>query len=206
MKRRPWTRYEVAVLRARYPHMETGIIAAQLVRTRTGVFQKAMLLGIEKSPEYLSTPTAGRFNGTQGGACRFPPGHRPWNTGRKGWDAGGRCRETQFKAGNRVWNHKPVGTERENGEGYIEVKTSEPDVWELKQRVVWKRAHGLLTRGDYIRFVDGNRKNFALSNLSLITRQDNMERNTIHRLPEPLKQVIRLRGKLNRAIERTADA
>ena len=43
---------------------------------------------------------------------------------------------TEFKKGQKPSNHRPVGSERVNIYGYIEIKVAEPRVWRQKQQVV----------------------------------------------------------------------
>jgi hypothetical protein len=52
--------------------------------------------------------------------------------------------------------------------------------------------------GYALKFIDGNPLNCVLGNLRLISRAENMANNTIHNLPEDLKEVIRLKNKINR--------
>lgn len=190
MKRRAWTAADLKTLRESYPLTSNADLAKSFRRSTTSISQKAQVLGLKKADD--------RFQA----ATRFGKGLVPWNTGMKGWQAGGRFKETQFKKGSLVWNRKPVGTERTNSEGYIEIKLAEPNVWELKQRAIWKSIHGELSAGDYVRFVDGDRQNFSPDNLRLIARQENMSLNSIHRLPSEVKDVIRLQAKLSKQIER----
>ena len=108
-----------------------------------------------------------------GNTGRFPKGNVPWSKGKK-LGTHGRSGETQFRKGIRPHNTAPVGTER-NLIGYVEVKTAEPNVWELKHRVIWEQHHGPIPEGRIIRFRDGNRENFDIDNLVLIDKQVNME-------------------------------
>ncbi|BBI51055.1 hypothetical protein HORIV_34760 [Vreelandella olivaria] len=49
-------------------------------------------------------------------------------------------------------------------------------------------------------FRDGDKRNFAPANLELISRAELMRRNSYLNLPEPLPQIVQLRGALNRKI------
>jgi hypothetical protein len=82
--------------------------------------------------------------------------------------------KTEFKPGHRPGNWRPVGSERINIEGYIEVKTAEPRTWRLKHRVVWEAAHGPIPAGHLIIFADGNRQNCTLDNLVCISNRQNL--------------------------------
>lgn len=81
-----------------------------------------------------------------------------------------RTKATQFKKGNRPANHKPVGHERiDNKDGYIIVKTKEPNVYEHKHRVVWEQANGPIPEGHNIIFLNGNRLDIRLENLEMVS-------------------------------------
>lgn len=103
----------------------------------------------------------------------FEPNRTPWNKG-KNFIAGGRSAETRFKKGQAPINWKPVGSERVSKDGYIEVKVSEPDNWELKHRFIWEYNYGKPPEGAIVAFKDGNRLNVSLDNLALITRKENV--------------------------------
>lgn len=112
---------------------------------------------------------------------RFPKGHTPFNKGWKGVCAPG-CEKTQFRKGNLPHNTKPIGYERINGDGYVEVKVkmrpSSPqcnDNFQAKHRLIWEQLHGPVPPGCRVIFKDGNRQNFDPANLALITTKEGME-------------------------------
>ena len=53
---------------------------------------------------------------------------------------------------------------------------------------------------------DGNKRNFDKSNLELISRSENMKRNTIYRYPQPIIDLIRINKKFQRKIRETENA
>lgn len=110
----------------------------------------------------------GYKNGLNG--C-FPKGNVPFNKGRKGWQAGGRSGETKFKPGAMPRNHRPVGSERVNVDGYTEVKIAEPKKWRAKHVIIWEAVHGPVPAGHAVIFGDGNRENVVLENLLLVSRR-----------------------------------
>ena len=103
---------------------------------------------------------------------RFEKGSVPPNKGKKGWHAPG-CEKGWFRKGNEPWNKCPVGSEFTDSYGYLRVKVAEPDVWEFKHKMVWEKHHGKVPPGHVITFLDGNKTNFELSNLCLISRAEN---------------------------------
>ena len=135
---------------------------------------------------------------------RFEKGHTPHNKGVRGWQAGGRSEKTRFKPGQRGINWMPVGSERITGEGILQRKVSDtgypPRDWKSVHVLLWERHHGPVPDGHIVVFRDGNPVKIEIENLACITRAENLFRNSIHNLPEALKDVIRIRGVLNRHI------
>ncbi len=108
---------------------------------------------------------------------RFQKGHVSCNKGRKGCCARG-CEKSWFIKGHIPTNHKPVGSERiDSKDGYHLVKTAEPNVWELKHRVLWESVNGPIPRGYALIFLDGNKDNITLENLALVTLAENARLN-----------------------------
>lgn len=98
-------------------------------------------------------------------------------------------------------NHVPVGTIRYEKEGYLKIKIAERDKWELLHREVWKREHGAYPPDNcVIVFKDGNKENCDINNLEMLTRQEFMLRNSMHRFPEELRKVIHLQSVIRRKI------
>lgn len=120
---------------------------------------------------------------------RFEKGRRAHNKGKKGACAAG-SEKGWFKKGHTPKNHKPVGSERVNRDGYTEIKTREPDVWELKHREIWEGANGKIPDGCVLLFKDGDKGNMALGNLLLVKKSVNaiMSRAGLHKAPGELKE------------------
>lgn len=108
--------------------------------------------------------------------CRFRPGHVPQNKGMKGVCAPG-CEKTWFKKGSTPVNHRPVGSERVDMDGYILVKVAEPNKWRMKHRIVWEEHHGKIPDGQKVIFLDGNKLNTEIENLALVTNSEHLEMN-----------------------------
>lgn len=112
---------------------------------------------------------------------RFEKGHIPANKGKKGVCAPG-CEKTQFKKGNLPGNTKPIGYERISKDGYVEVKVkmrpSHPlcnDNFVAKHRLIWERLNGPIPDDSVVIFKDGDKRNFAPSNLALITKAERLQ-------------------------------
>jgi hypothetical protein len=204
--RRPWTPSEVTRLRELYPETPTWRVAAMLGRSICAVYGMVDKLGLKKTPLYLAGPHACRLRreGDVGAATRFPKGHRPFNAGVKGWDAGGRSHETRFRPGVRGTKFVPIGTERLSKDGIRQRKVSEtgypPADWKSVHVLLWEEHNGPVPEGCVVVFRNRNRADVRIDNLELVTRAELMARNTIHRYPPELKQAIKLVGKLRRTI------
>lgn len=124
---------------------------------------------------------------------RFKPGNIPHpNAKPKGPN------KTSFKKGQKAHNWKPVGSERTNVEGYIEVKTAEPNVYELKHRVIWAQHYGPIDEQVIIRFIDNNRSNVSIDNLEAVTHAEHLflNKNEYGKLPRQLKPTMKMVAKL----------
>ena len=184
-----------------YPNHSSKYIAELLGVTISKVYNTAWGAKVKKSAEYMLTPASGRII-EPSVANQFKPGHTPHNKGKQ-MDAEiyEKVAPTMFKKGNKPANTKPVGTinVRADSSGrlyqYIKIKDSH---WELLQRHVWTKANGEIPRGSVVIFLDGNYLNCDISNLQVISRRENMARNTIQRYPAELQEVMKLTCKLKR--------
>jgi hypothetical protein len=68
-------------------------------------------------------------------------------------------------------HRKDVGTERVY-HGYVFVRTTGYPRWKIKHRIVWEAANGPVPEGHAVIFADGNKTNFALENLLLVSQQE----------------------------------
>lgn len=131
------------------------------------------LFGISLSVEQIKGVRQ-RFGWKTGRTGRFEKGSVSWNKGKK-YDAGGRSSQTRFKKGNRPQNYAPVGSEsvKKKEDDLIYVKIAEPNKWQSKHSLLWEQHHGRkVPRGHVVTFADGDRRNFDISNLWLISRAE----------------------------------
>lgn len=101
----------------------------------------------------------------------FKKGNTSWNKGLKGYMGANR---TSFKKGSKPPNWRPIGSERITKDGYIEVKIQDGKLqknWRLKQLIIWEEANGKIPEGHALVFGDGNKTNFDLDNLILVSRK-----------------------------------
>lgn len=200
-----WTTERVAIFERMYSNHSAREIAAELGTTDLVVNAKSRHSKVRKSPEYLATLNKQMGENLQknGFGTRFVKGQKPWCYGKK-IGTRGRAAETQFKKGQVPHNHQPVGTILPVSlTPYLKIKIAEPNKWEFLHIKTWKDAHGQIPAGMCVVFKDGNRHNCQIENLECITRKELAQRNSIHNLPEELKQTIQTLGQLNRAIKRS---
>lgn len=128
--------------------------------------------------QMVSTLKRNKINSGRTG--QFQKGDANPNKGRKGWIVPG-CEKTWFKKGQVAHNVKPIGTERLDVDGYVLVKTENKgrwhEQWLHKHKVVWEAAHGPIPDNHVVIFLDGNKLNFSLDNLALVTQRENLELN-----------------------------
>jgi hypothetical protein len=212
-----WTQRELDLLRQLYPNQHTKDVAAAIGRPAGNCYRKAAELGIRKAPEWLShvarVRTAAPGHGSH--AMRFAAGQTPWNKGLKG-STGLHPKSVvnHFKPGSRhgraAANVLPVGSLRITEDGILQRKVAGTvgalyRNWVAVHRLVWEQAHGPVPPGHIVVFRPGRHTTdldeITLDALELITRAENMRRNSYHNnLPPELRRVVQLRGVLNRVI------
>lgn len=203
---RAWTPMEDDIVRATFPYVHNQVLAGRLGRTEPAIVNRAAKLGVRKAPEYLAQhPT------------RFQAGHKPWNTGMKGFQPGGRSVQTQFRkgqmAGQAARNYKPIGSLRINTDGYLERKVTDAHPvparrWVGVHRLVWEAAHGPVPPGHVVRFRPGMftqvLEEITLDRLELISRAEHARRNhPISRDPE-YARLVQIKGAITRQVNRIA--
>ena len=122
--------------------------------------------------------------------------------------------KTQFKKGELSGRArallKPVGATRivygnlerkiTNGGPYPAAR------WKPVHRLVWEAAHGPVPKGFIVVFKPGRHSiveaEITLDRLELLSYAENMRRNTIHNYPPAIKDAMRARGVLNRAVRK----
>ena len=109
---------------------------------------------------------------------RFEKGHIPFNKGKKWSDYMSEeiqeeLRKHLFKKGNKVHNTRPVGSERIDAKDhYLYIKVAEPNKWQLKHRYLYEQKYGKIPKGYNLIFADGDKYNFDLDNLVLVSNAE----------------------------------
>lgn len=115
---------------------------------------------------------------------RFKKGHESFNKGKK-WDeympksSQENSRKTCFKKGHIPHNYRKVGSVRINADDYIEIKISDPNKWCLKHRYIYEQYYGPISKEYKVIFLDGNKRNFDISNLKAITQAEELIMNSL---------------------------
>lgn len=200
-----YTAEEIIYLQENYPHISSSAIAKNLGRPLSGIYGLAYKLGLKKSEVYLQTAESGRLTKgiVIGYNTFFKPGHIPANKGKKMTaEQYAKAAPTMFKKGNASHNKLPIGYEVIDRDGYHKIKIADPNVWAFKHRLIYEQHYNVtIPKGHKCIFIDGNKNNFDISNLILEDNGTAMMRNTIHRYPEDLKQVIKIHSKLTKTIK-----
>lgn len=198
MSGRPWTDDDVAQLRNLRKQHSARVIAEKMGRTRAAVLLKAAALGLDVPPAVASS-------------TRFGREQKPWNKGLR-WRAGGRSAETQFQPGHSLSLTKPLGSTFESA-GYLMVKVSDdPDLpghrfakpaqWRALHYLVWEKVHGPVPKGMRVAFKNGNKRDFRIENLELVTRREMMLRNSAQMVDDPeYRSLVATRSALTRKVK-----
>lgn len=208
MKRIPYGPEEDEIIRRLWPVNHAEAIGPLIGRSAASVSNRAFLLGVHKSPEFIARNSK-----------QFRPGGEPFNKGvpQKEWmpaEARRRTKATRFQPGrpaSEARNYRPIGSVRVTRDGTLERKvTDDPSIyparrWVPVSRLVWEAAHGPVPEGRVVRFKDGmatvKESEITPDRLELVTRAENMHRNGYwQNMPREVAELVQLRGALNRRI------
>ena len=65
-----------------------------------------------------------------------------------------------------------------------------------------ERMNGPIPKSYMVMFLDSDPKNIEITNLSLYTKSQNMQRNTIHNYPKEIVHLVQLQAAINRQINK----
>jgi len=141
-------------------------------------------------------------------STRFQKGQVPYNKGLKqsqymSSESIERTKATRFQLHSKPHNTKEMGHESFIG-GYWWVKLSD-GVKAQKHKLIWEKANGEVPIGWCLRFKDGDPNNCALENLELISREENMLRNSKLNIPEEVVPAMAGLAMLRKSIKSKED-
>jgi hypothetical protein len=190
--RKYWTKEMLEYLKTNYANESSQSIADRFDIKLNAVYNKAFVLGLKKSTEYIEKHCRNLERSVRN---EFSKGHKPWNKGQKGLQIGGL--ETQFKKGRLPHNTKPIGY-RSYRDGYLVERVEKG--FEFVHKLIWKQHHGEIPMGMFVVFKDRNKNNICIENLEIIDRVEHIRRNHIQNLPAELKEVVHIKKSITRKI------
>jgi hypothetical protein len=186
---------ESEFIKENYLTMPVKTIATHINRSGTGVKVRMRQLNLVVPREIIEQRKKDSM---------FKKGMIPVNKGKKqheymSAESIEKTKATRFQKGQKPTNTKYDGHERISKDGYVEIRVSEGN-YQLKHRVVWESVNGKIPKGHCISFKDGNPSNVNITNLELISREENMFRNSKHNYPQEIIPSLVLLNKLNKQI------
>lgn len=205
--RKPWTNIEIKILKALYPDTQGIEIASLLKCSLCRIYNRANKMGLRKSLEFKESELSGRITKLLilGAEFRFQKDQTPFNKGLT-WDEymspekQQESFKTTFQKGHLPHNTKSDGeiSLRVDSRGYQykHIRTS-VGVWKHLHVHNWEKENGPVPEGFIVVFKSADKMNCEVSNLELITREENMVRNSIQRYPADLQLAMKSLKKLN---------
>jgi len=198
--RTPWTKTEIQYLKDHYHNDSMEDLVKALNKSISKIRAQAGYLQLHKSQEFFQKGLGGRSTGTIGKSTRFQKGHVSWNKGLH-INTGGI--QTQFKQGHKPHNTKHDGciAQRRDKRGHYHLwyRISEGK-WIQYHVKIWIDHHGSVPKGHCVTFKNRDTIDCRIENLELITRLENMHRNSIMRFPEDIRKTIHALKKLKKVI------
>lgn len=191
MARKFWTPTDLENLKTHYPDNRTADLLPMFPgRTTVSINSAAFVYDLKKSEAYHAKGLGGRISkGSRNSiGSEFRKGMVPHNKGKKitEWMSAENIENSKkgcFKKGNISHNTLPIGSERITKDGYIEVKVRHSDNlqhnnnYEFKHRVLWQYHNGPIPEGMIVIIKTGNKTNFTINDLEMITKRENVIRN-----------------------------
>lgn len=210
--RRQWTNEEDRIIAEHYPHTPQRELCELLNCDRYQLYTRAQALKVKKTPEFRQSEHSGciRKGKRVSPGTEFKPGQSPWNKGMRVGSYPGAIK-TQFKPGNKPANTLPVGSLRITKDGTLQRKIgnekgSNSKRWRGIHELVWIEANGPVPAGHICVFKPGMKTSvlaeITLEKIECVSFAENMKRNTRHRYPKEINQLIALKGAINRQINK----
>lgn len=193
------TEQEDAYIQQHYLTMPVKVLAADIGRSFTFVSTRLRQLGLQIPTEIKAARKA---------SSQIKKGAVPPNKGRKqkeymSQEAIERSALTRFKPGLKIYNEKYDGAivcrKDKSGKFYYYIRIAKAH-WELLHRHLWMQANGPIPSDMIIAFKDGNTQNCSIDNLEIISRTENMLRNSKHHYPREIIPTLTLLNKIKQTI------
>lgn len=200
--RRFWSDDERKILSEMFADNYTETICKIFNRSYRSVCSQATLMGLKKSEAFMKMELERQADRLRivGVQSRYHKGREPENKGkpmRK--EVYEKVKRTMFKKGNKPHNTTYDGHERISKDGYVEIRIRLCK-YVLKHRHIWEQANGKVPKGYIVVFKDRNPNNIVLENLELISREENMYRNSKHGYPLEVIPTLTILNKLKKKI------
>jgi len=140
----------------------------------------------------------------------YSKGHVSFNKGMKQYEFMSpeqieKSRATRFQPGRLPHNTKYDGHERISKDGYVEIRLR-LGVYKLKHLHEWEKINGKLPEGHILNCINGDKTNCCPENWRLISREENMLRNSKHQFPKEIIPSMILIGKITKTIKKSKNA
>lgn len=146
------------------------------LRELTERFNRKFNLNVSENAIANQKNKLGISSGIVGG--QFQKGQVPYNKGKKMPPyVYKKANPTMFKKGNVPPNRRPIGSERIGKDGYLEVKIQDGHLnknWVLKHRYIYEQNYGKIPNGYKVIFADGDKRNFDIDNLLLVSYSEQL--------------------------------
>lgn len=209
LPKKTWATDERTLLASVYPCSQSSAVAKLFNSSIGHVYNQAHHLNIKKSAWFNASFMASKLKrGMEiGKEYRFKKGQIPPNKGKK-CESHPNMVPTQFKPGTKPPNYKAVGSTRiDSKDGYILIKMAEGIFqWKLLHRVIWERLNGKIPDGYLVTFIDGDKSNIEITNFTLMTKQENLLRNSCHNYGTEIAELYQLKRQITRQINKTERA
>lgn len=186
--------YETAeVIKRCYAEMSNKEIAISTGHTYSQIKNFATKHNLKKSEDFAKKQRESGY---------FKPGRESHNKGKKmSPEVYEKLKHTMFKKHSEPHNLKYDGYARKDRDGYTLVRVGKGK-FKLKHRLIYEQHYGPILTDQLIVFRNGDKTDLRIENLEAIDKAENMRRNTIHNLPEELKETITLLKRINIKINR----
>lgn len=206
MAGKAWAEQENEAVRALFPDNPTVLVAELLGRSYKATALHAVSLGVVKSEAYniFYKMQSAKVLKSVGVKYQFGRGQTPFNKGKKQTDWISECKmpnvkKGQFKKGERPITAPPpntvtIRTHKGTGQTHKYMNNR------MLHYIEWEKVNGPVPKGHILACKTGDTLNEHPDNWELISRAENMRRNSIQRFPSEVIQVIKVNAKLKKLI------